>query len=720
MDRERTRLRLDWAATVVVAAVITGFCFVAADATRREWLYIPAARHVVGSIALYTLASAVIGIVVAAVTTAERVATLRLLRDRPRRIVWVRSALYACVAGWASRDTAVWTFSGPRIQTTALGRFGPNLFVLSVIAASFVFAFAMQKAVAAVEAGKKALPITLGVLSFALAAGLAAIDLTVYVALYSRLHTLLELSAALAAFSALLLGAYALAFWSDWALRVIRGISVVAVGWALLMFVVAPVRAWLDSALRHVWLEEVYVGRILRRYQTVEAFLSNPGGWHGLAMSRVERLQHHYDIKDTKEDVKWFGPMKEPVDFAAKIRDLRGERTDFNIVVYYVDTLRADVAYDPATMPALNAYRQRAIDFRQAYSAGSDTLRALPALTGGNYFFGAEHRNDLLAVARRSELTSVLFIAQSAFEFLAKQRPAFKFEQTVRIPDYPPNKQDVWGYGGESPTAARIVDEALSWLRVQGSPKHRFMLWLFNFDQHNWRELDEAYVNEAAAKYGITDELGLIAFRYRVIARAIDAEFERLLHGLDRLGLTERTVVVFVSDHGEALGRDGFWVHSVFLWEPLVRVPLCMRVPGIAPQVIEDKVSLVDVAPTLARYIENDPPTDGYQGEDLLGYLVPGRPRRRLPILMAAVAKEQLVRVGLVDPEAQYKLVLSLEAAVPELYELTADDPDAQSVADREPTRLLRMLNSLVRSPVFPRSPDDFGIEPDDSVAPTE
>jgi len=176
--------------------------------------------------------------------------------------------------------------------------------------------------------------------------------------------------------------------------------------------------------------------------------------------------------------------------------------------------------------------------------------------------------------------------------------------------------------------------------------------------------------------------------------------------------------VVFVSDHGEALGRDGFWVHSVFLWEPLVRVPLAIRIPGIPPQEIDETVSLVDVAPTLARYIESNPPSDGYQGEDLLGYLVPGRPPRRLPLLMAAVAKEQLVRIGMIHPESPYKLVLSLEAAVPELYDLSADDVDSVNVAEREPQRLLGMLNALARSPVFPRTADDFGVEPDDSVAP--
>jgi phosphoglycerol transferase MdoB-like AlkP superfamily enzyme len=298
-----------------------------------------------------------------------------------------------------------------------------------------------------------------------------------------------------------------------------------------------------------------------------------------------------------------------------------------------------------------------------------------------------------------------LFIAQSAFEFLAKLHPAFKFEQTVQIPDYPPEKTDVWGYGADAPTAGRIVDESLRWMKTQ--KKRRFFAWLFHFDQHNWRELDTEYVHVAAKKYTVPDS-GEHNWRYRVVARAIDAEFQRLLRGLSEAGLAENTVVLFVSDHGEALGRDGFWVHSVFLWESLVRVPLILRVPRIPPRQVDDRVSLVDVAPTLARYIQRNAPMAGYHGEDLLSYATPKRPARRLPILMAAASKDQLARVGLIPPDQSHKLVFSFESGLPELYDLRSQDPDLTSVAEQDPALTLRMLSMLARSPVFPRTITDL------------
>jgi hypothetical protein len=92
-----------------------------------------------------------------------------------------------------------------------------------------------------------------------------------------------------------------------------------------------------------------------------------------------------------------------------------------------------------------------------------------------------------------------------------------------------------------------------------------------------------------------------------------------------------------------------------------------------------------------------------YQGEDLLVHLVADHPKRRLPLLLMGTLKEVPVRLGIIDPESPWKLVLPLEGAVPELYDLRSFDPDARDVAPERGPEVLRLLNELVRAPLFPR-----------------
>lgn len=68
-------------------------------------------------------------------------------------------------------------------------------------------------------------------------------------------------------------------------------------------------------------------------------------------------------------------------------------------------------------------------------------------------------------------------------------------------------------------------------------------------------------------------------------------------------------VLVFTSDHGEAFGEHTVLYHQGTPWEELARVPLLLHGAGIAPGTIDEPVSLVDLAPTLADIagVEADP-----------------------------------------------------------------------------------------------------------------
>jgi iduronate 2-sulfatase len=101
----------------------------------------------------------------------------------------------------------------------------------------------------------------------------------------------------------------------------------------------------------------------------------------------------------------------------------------------------------------------------------------------------------------------------------------------------------------------------------------------------------------------------------------LDANVGRLLDALDRLGLTDNTIVVFISDHGYHLGEHGQWMKQT-LFERSARAPLIVAGPGVASagRATSRIVEFLDVYPTLAALAGVRPP-NGLQGRSLVPLL---------------------------------------------------------------------------------------------------
>lgn len=107
------------------------------------------------------------------------------------------------------------------------------------------------------------------------------------------------------------------------------------------------------------------------------------------------------------------------------------------------------------------------------------------------------------------------------------------------------------------------------------------------------------------------------ALYYAMIA-LIDEQFGRLLEYLEQTGQRENTVIIFTSDHGEALGDHGLLLKGCRFYEGLVRVPLIFSCPGQIQQGLQSEalVELLDLSATILDVAGIETP-EQFQGTSL-------------------------------------------------------------------------------------------------------
>lgn len=103
----------------------------------------------------------------------------------------------------------------------------------------------------------------------------------------------------------------------------------------------------------------------------------------------------------------------------------------------------------------------------------------------------------------------------------------------------------------------------------------------------------------------------------------LDRRLEDLIRFLGKEGYLDDTIVVITSDHGEHLGEHGMIDHMMSLYEPLLRIPLIIRVPEGYPDLpVPDRtVQTVDIYPTILALIGLDEGAnrEKIQGISLIG-----------------------------------------------------------------------------------------------------
>lgn len=381
-------------------------------------------------------------------------------------------------------------------------------------------------------------------------------------------------------------------------------------------------------------------------------------------------------------------------------RDDRGEQAAVNVVLLTVDTLRQDrlsvYGHPGPVSPWLDRLARDAVQFQLAYAHAPWTLASYATLMTSRYpsRHGAVWPRHKISP---EEVSLAEVVRDAGWETRAYINnvvlgPARNLSQGFDVYDHHSAKPR------EIRTAVETATLVVEWLetRPHDAP---FLLLVNLMEPHSAysppavarERFDPGYAGPFRERFRFAEREAALQYpegRVRRHVRSLyDAEVSEadrgcgaILAGLERLDLLERTIVVFLSDHGEELWDHEGLGHAHTLYEEQLRVPLLIRVPaaigdrwpGRRRGIERASVGLVDVAPTILDLLELGSPAP-FEGASLAS----PAPARPFLFAEATLYGSQLKSVT----EDGWKLVLDVFLGDRSLYHLPTDPAERNDLA---------------------------------------
>ncbi|MBE0652295.1 MAG: sulfatase-like hydrolase/transferase [Bacteroidales bacterium] len=154
---------------------------------------------------------------------------------------------------------------------------------------------------------------------------------------------------------------------------------------------------------------------------------------------------------------------------------------------------------------------------------------------------------------------------------------------------------------------------------------------------------------------------------YYALVTEIDHHVGEILAALDEAGLTNETIVIYCSDHGDFVGDHGMVEKAAAgqnVYEDILNIPLIIRYPGNKRNGshVGELVSLVDIFPTLVDLLGLEVPKLKYpiEGKSMVNTLLNGKSMKRKYFVSeswsqaAVITKDSKLGIML-DPTAIHK-----------------------------------------------------------------
>ncbi len=275
--------------------------------------------------------------------------------------------------------------------------------------------------------------------------------------------------------------------------------------------------------------------------------------------------------------------------------------TDYNVLLLASEATRFDQTSlaEPslATSPWMRSFADDgAFVFTRAYSPSTGTLISMSAILGMAYPSMLDL--EIWSAPWSGQLQSSEMLIQKHFQragystFWIGHNYKRYFQRKIEGFNRDWNHVRLYPSGPRSALNDRkIADAAIKHLNMLADKDRRFFGWVFLESPH------ARYNNHYA---GMPQKTALD--RYRQEIRFADEQLGRIYTSLANNGLLERTIIIYISDHGEEFLEHGGTKHTNSVYSELCRVPLLVRIPGLPGRVVDAPTSTLYVLPWLALH----------------------------------------------------------------------------------------------------------------------